>query len=69
MQGDKSEDENFTTDYSTTSSAEVSQRKSAEDIVVAMAMEVSTESNHNDIFGDFEIIKQEQTVAERLSHL
>lgn len=69
FQEDKSEDEYFTTDSITMPSAEVSKDESEEDMVVDIAMKVSSESNCNDSVGDLELMEQEQTVAEKFSHL
>lgn len=58
VEGDKLDDEDFSTDTVTTSSAEVSEDKSEKNMVVPIVMEVSSESNHKGIVGDPELRNQ-----------
>lgn len=69
MQGTELENEGFTTESSTMSWVEISGDKSKEGMVVAKAMEVSDESNLNDILVELVLEKWEQTIAEKLLHL
>lgn len=69
VQGDGLEDEDLTIYSSVTLSVEVSEDESKKDMVVFLAMEVGSESNQNDIAGDFELKNQNQTVVEELSRL
>lgn len=59
----------FTTYSVNKSLVEVSEDKREEGMMVAMALEESSKSNHNYISGDQELTKQQQTVAESRMHL
>lgn len=65
INGDESKNEDFMTDSSTTMLAEVSENESEEAMVVAMAIEERSKSNHKDIVGNYKLIKREHTVAEK----
>lgn len=69
VQADESKYEDFTKDFSITSSAEVSKEESEEGVVIEMVKEASSKYNSKDIVDDSELTKLEQTVAEKLLHL
>lgn len=69
MRGTKSKGEDITTNANIMSSAKIPEDESEEAMAVAMAKQVSSKGNLNDIVDNLELIKRVQTVAKKLPYL